>query len=104
MEIEIETKQLKSNRLFSAYLVYPTRGMEISFRYEGADIKNVRDIGFFAGKHPYPEVTREEGKSVTLKLGNRGLDLPDKRRDVHLGSLADRSGLRRRGINVRHEI
>ncbi len=68
--IEIETKKLKSNGLFSAYLVYPTRGMEISFHYGGTQIKNVRDIGFFAGKHPYPEVTREKGKSVTLKLGN----------------------------------
>jgi len=71
VEIEIETKQLKSNRLFSAYLVYPTRGMEISFRYEGTGIKNVRDVGFFAGKHPYPEVAREEGKSVTLRLSDR---------------------------------
>jgi alanine racemase len=70
VEIEIETKQRKSNRIFSAYLVYPTRGMEISFRYGGTGIKNVRDVGFFAGKHPYPETTREEGKSVTLRLGN----------------------------------
>jgi hypothetical protein len=70
MEIEIETKQRKSDRLFSAYLVYPTRGMEISFRYEGTGIKNVRDVGFFAGKHPYPETNREEGKSVTLRLGD----------------------------------
>jgi alanine racemase len=68
--IEIETKKLKSNGLFSAYLVYPTRGMEISFDYGGTQIKDVRDIGFFAGKHPYPEVTRKKGKSVTLKLGN----------------------------------
>ncbi len=68
--IEIETKKLKTNGLFSAYLVYPTRGMEISFHYAGTRIKNVRDIGFFAGKHPYPEVSREKGKSVTLKLGN----------------------------------
>ncbi|MCL5807169.1 MAG: alanine racemase [Deltaproteobacteria bacterium] len=76
VEIEIETKQLKSNRLFSAYLVYPTRGMEISFHYEGTNIKNVRDVGFFAGKHPYPEVTREEGKSVTLKLSDRTWTFP----------------------------
>jgi alanine racemase len=70
VEIEIETKQRKNNRIFSAYLVYPTRGMEISFQYGGTGIKNVRDVGFFAGKHPYPETTREEGKSVTLCLGN----------------------------------
>jgi alanine racemase len=70
VEIEIETKKRKSNRLFSAYLVYPTRGTEISFHYEGTGIKNVRDVGFFAGKHPYPKVVREKGKSVTLKLDN----------------------------------
>ncbi|MDA8124251.1 MAG: alanine racemase [Deltaproteobacteria bacterium] len=70
VEIEIETKKRKSNRLFSAYLVYPTRGMEISFHYEGTGIRNVRDVGFFAGKHPYPQVVREKGKSVTLRLTN----------------------------------
>ena len=76
MEIEIETKKLKSNRLFSAYIVYPTRGMEISFHYGGTGIRNVRDVGFFAGKHPYPEVTRKEGKSVTLKLGSEAWIFP----------------------------
>ncbi len=70
IEIEIETKQLKSNRLFSAYLVYPTRGMEISFQYGGTGIRNVREVGFFAGKHPHPETSREEGESLTLRLGN----------------------------------
>ena len=76
VEIEIETKQRKSNRLFSAYLVYPTRGMEISFHYGGTGIKNVQDVGFFSGKHPYPETTREEGKSVTLRLGNEAWIFP----------------------------
>ena len=76
VEIEIETKQRKSNRLFSAYLVYPTRGMEISFHYGGTGIKNVKDVGFFAGKHPYPETTREEGKSVTLRLGDEAWIFP----------------------------
>jgi len=70
VEIQIETKQRKSNRIFSAYLVYPTRGIEISFQYGGTGIKNLRDVGFFAGKHPYPEAIREEGESVTLRLGN----------------------------------
>jgi alanine racemase len=76
VEIEIETKQRKSNRLFSAYLVYPTRGMEISFHYGGTGIKNVKDVGFFSGKHPYPETIREEGKSVTLRLGNEAWIFP----------------------------
>ncbi len=71
VEIEIETKQRKTNRLFSAYLVYPTRGMEISFHYGETKIKNVREVDFFAGKHPYPEVSREEGKSVTLRLDDK---------------------------------
>ena len=70
LSIEIVTKKLKKNRLFSAYLVYPTRGVEIAFHYGDTGIKNVRDVGFFAGKHPYPEVIRERGKSITLKLGN----------------------------------
>ncbi|MFZ4440013.1 MAG: alanine racemase [Syntrophales bacterium] len=75
-EIEIETKQRKSNRLFSAYIVYPTRGMEISFHYGETGIKNVKDVGFFAGKHPYPETTRKEGESVTLRLGNEAWIFP----------------------------
>ncbi|MDD5712657.1 MAG: alanine racemase, partial [Smithellaceae bacterium] len=64
MEIEILTKKAKSNNIFSVYLVYPTRGMEISFDYEAAGLKNVREIGFFAGKHPYPEVERIKGKCI----------------------------------------
>ncbi len=76
VEIEIETKQRKSNRLFSAYLVYPTRGMEISFQYGGTGIKNVREVGFFSGKHPYPETTRKEGESITLRLGNNAWIFP----------------------------
>ncbi|MFH1081441.1 MAG: alanine racemase C-terminal domain-containing protein [Pseudomonadota bacterium] len=70
LSMEIETKKLKSNRLFSAYLIYPTREMEIAFHYGETGIKNVRNESFFAGKHPYPEVVRERGKSITLKLGN----------------------------------
>jgi alanine racemase len=70
LEIEIETKKAKNSRLFSAYLVYPTRGMEITFHYAGAGIRHVREVGFFAGKHPYPEVIRTKGESITLSLGN----------------------------------
>ena len=69
MEFEIETKKSKGSNLFSVYLVYPTRGLEISFNYEGTELKNVRDVGYFSGKNPYPEVTREEGKSVRLSMG-----------------------------------
>jgi alanine racemase len=65
-EIEIETRQSKDNRVFSAYIVYPTRGMKISFRYAGTGIKNVRDVGFFSGKHRYPEIVKKPGESVFI--------------------------------------
>ncbi len=70
MEIEIITKKFKGNNIFSVYLVYPTRGLEISFNYDGAQLKNVRDVSFFAGKHPYPEVVRKEGKSTHVKISD----------------------------------
>ncbi|MBW2651226.1 MAG: alanine racemase, partial [Deltaproteobacteria bacterium] len=49
VEIEIETKKHKSSRMFSVYLAYPTRGMDISFNYEKTGLKNVREVSFFAG-------------------------------------------------------
>ncbi len=70
VEIEIITKKFKGNNIFSVYLVYPTRGLEISFNYAGAQLKNVREVSFFAGKHPYPEVAKEEGKSTHLKISD----------------------------------
>ncbi|MBN2254320.1 MAG: alanine racemase, partial [Deltaproteobacteria bacterium] len=68
--IEIETKKLKTNNIFSVFLVYPTRGLEISFNYSGTKLKNVRDITFFAGKHPYPEIERKKGESLTLRINS----------------------------------
>ena len=70
MKIEIETKKFRSNNLFSVFLVYPTRGLDIAFNYEGMDLKNLREISFFAGKHPYPEVTKEEGKQIRLRISD----------------------------------
>ena len=70
MEIEIETRKFKGKNIFSVYLVYPTRGLEISFNYDGTNLKNVREVSFFAGKHPYPEVVKEEGKSIRLKISD----------------------------------
>jgi len=69
VEIEIETKKHKSSRMFSVYLVYPTRGMNISFNYEKTELKNVREVSFFAGRHPYPEIKMENGKSIELNIG-----------------------------------
>ena len=62
IEIEIETKKHKSSKMFSVYLAYPTRGMNVSFNYEKTGLKNVREVSFFAGRHPYPEIRMDEGK------------------------------------------
>jgi len=70
MKIEIETKKFRSSNLFSVFLVYPTRGLDIAFNYDGMDLKNVREISFFAGKHPYPEVTKEAGKRIRLRISD----------------------------------
>lgn len=70
ISIEIVTRKSKRNNLFSVYLVYPTRGLDIAFHYNGARIKNVRDISFFAGRHSDPEVIREKGKSIRLRISD----------------------------------
>ncbi len=66
MEIDIFTRKFKSSNLFSVYLVYPTRGLEISFDYEGAGLKNVREVGYFSGKNPEPHVLRQPGKCIRM--------------------------------------
>jgi len=58
IEIEIITKKSKKNRDFSVYLIYPIRGLDITFNWQGTDLANVREIPFFAGKHPYPSLIR----------------------------------------------
>jgi len=68
VEIEIETKKHRNSRMFPVYLVYPTRGMHVSFHYEGTGLKNVREVSFFAGRRPYPEVRVNEGRSIDLKI------------------------------------
>jgi alanine racemase len=68
VEIEIETRQNKDNRIFSAYIVYPTRGMRISFNYSGTGISNVRDVCFFSGKRHTPETLRIPGESITMTI------------------------------------
>ena len=75
--IEIFTKKSKSNNIFSVYLVYPTRGLDISFNYEQAALRHVREVSFFAGKHPYPDVRRERGKSVHLRVANDAWIFPN---------------------------
>jgi alanine racemase len=68
IKIEIVTKKFKSNNIFSVYMVYPTRGLEISFNYGGTQLKNVREVSFFAGKHPYPEIEEKKGESIRLRI------------------------------------
>lgn len=75
--IEIETKKDRSGRMFPVYLAYPTRGMNISFRYEGTGLKNVREVSFFAGRHPYPDVTTNEGRSIDLKIDDNEWVFPN---------------------------
>ena len=50
VEIEIATKKHKSSKMFSVYLAYPTRGLDISFNYEKTGLKNVREVSFFCGE------------------------------------------------------
>jgi alanine racemase len=68
ISIEIVTRKSKRNNLFSVFLVYPTRGLDIAFNYSATHIRNVRDISFFAGRHSDPDVIREAGKSIRLRM------------------------------------
>ncbi len=77
VEIEIRTKKAKSNRNFSVYLVYPTRGLDILFDYRGMNFRNVKEVSFFAGRHPYPQVIREKGKSVRIKISDEEWIFPN---------------------------
>ncbi len=77
VELEIVTRAARSRRFFSVYLVYPTRGLDISFFYEGAPLASVREISFFAGRHPYPAIVREEGRSISLKISDEEWIFPN---------------------------
>jgi len=71
IEIEIVTKKAKSNKVFPVYLLYPTRGLEINFNYENANLKNVREESFFAGRHPQPSVSVAKGKFIDIKISDQ---------------------------------
>ncbi len=70
IEIEILTKKAKSNRTFPVYLLYPTRGLEINFNYENANLRNVRAESFFAGRHPQAALQAQKGKSINIKISS----------------------------------
>jgi alanine racemase len=76
LEIEISTKKAKENKIFPVYLVYPVRGLEINFNYEKADIKNVKEESFFAGRHPQPAVSIKKGKSISIKISEKDWIFP----------------------------
>jgi alanine racemase len=67
VEIEIITKKSRENRDFSVYLIYPIRGLDITFNWQGTNLANVREIPFFAGKHPYPTLIRGRD-SINLRV------------------------------------
>jgi alanine racemase len=71
IEIEIATWQAKDNKIFPVYLVYPVRGLKINFNYEKANLKNVSEQSFFAGKHPQPSVSEKKGKSIDIKISGK---------------------------------
>lgn len=71
ISIEIITRQAKANNIFPVYLVYPTRGVDITFNYEKADLKNVRAESFFAGRHPSPSIVSDKGKSVEINVSDK---------------------------------
>ena len=71
IEIDIVTKKAKGNKAFPVYLLYPTRGLAINFNYENADLKNVREESFFAGRHPQPSISGSKGKFIDIKISDK---------------------------------
>jgi alanine racemase len=71
ISIEIVTKKAKTNNIFPIYLVYPTRGVDIAFHYEQADLKNVRVESFFAGKNPSPSIVTDTGKFMEINVSDK---------------------------------
>lgn len=66
VELEIVTKISRNKRDFSVHIVYPTQGLEINFNYAETGLKNVREVIFFSGRRPYPQVSREEGRAINV--------------------------------------
>jgi alanine racemase len=69
--IEIVTKKAKDNNIFPIYLVYPTRGVDITFNYEKAALQNVRTESFFAGRHPSPTIVRKNGQYIEINVSDK---------------------------------
>jgi alanine racemase len=76
IEIEIIAKKAKNNNIFPVYLVYPTRGVDITFNYEQADLKNVRVESFFAGRHPSPSIVSNKGNFINVNVSDKDWIFP----------------------------
>lgn len=68
--IEIVTKKAKNNNIFPVYLVYPTRGVDITFNYKNTALKNVYAESFFAGRHPSLSI-RNKNKSISINVSDK---------------------------------
>ena len=77
IELEIVTRKRKDAKLFSVFLVYPTRGAQIVFNYKNADISQVREVSFFAGKAPYPKIIRTIGKQTEVNISENEWIFPN---------------------------
>jgi len=73
----ISTRKIKESKMFSVFLVYPTRGAQIIFDYSRLRIAAPREVSFFAGKNPYPEVARQAGKHITLTISDKDWIFPN---------------------------
>jgi alanine racemase len=71
IEIDIKSKKAGTDKIFPVYLVYPTRGVEITFDYSNADLQNVQEESFFAGKHPSLTVTDKKGRFIQIKISDK---------------------------------
>lgn len=76
IEMEILTQKAKKNKTYAAYLLYPTRGLEINFHYERAGLKNVRAESFFAGRHPQAHIQAEKGKAIHVQIAGEDWVFP----------------------------
>ena len=77
IEFELVSKKPKGSNTFSIYLAYPTQGLNISFDYSQTNIRNVRDVAFFAGRTPHPRRIRTEGKSIELQIDDQEWIFPN---------------------------
>ncbi|MCF8053736.1 MAG: alanine racemase [Deltaproteobacteria bacterium] len=68
LALEIITRKRKDANTFSVFLVYPTRGVEVTFDYSQTDITNPKEVCFFAGKSLYPNVNHQEGKRIEVAI------------------------------------